>query len=102
MRRRWALVPALALLLVGLAADAQTTIKLKNSFIDEFREKVTIRANFTVDTTSKIHPPSQDGDIHIAGRAPEIGLGSVAEIMNAKMEKNTVVKQIQDVAGTGT
>ena len=77
MRRRWALVPALALLLVGLAADAQTTIKLKNSFIDEFREKVTIRANFTVDTTSKIHPPSQDGDIHIAGRAPEIGLGSV-------------------------
>ncbi len=88
-------------LLASLAADAQITIKLKNSFIDEFRDKITMSANFTVDATSKVHPASQDGDIHIAGRAPEIGLGSVAEIMNAKMEK-AVVKQIQSLAGTGT
>jgi hypothetical protein len=90
----------LAVLLAGLSAQAQITITLKNSFIDEFRGKVTIRANFRVDATSKIHPASQDGDIHIAGRAPEIGLGSVAEIMNAKLEK-PLVKKIQNLAGTG-
>jgi hypothetical protein len=88
-------------LVASLAADAQITIKLKNSFIDEFKDKVTMGAKFTVDATSKIHPASQDGDIHIAGRAPEIGLASVAEIMNAKMEK-PIVKQIQGLAGTNT
>jgi hypothetical protein len=102
MKRFRGLMLCLAVLLASLAAEAQITIKLKNSFINEFREKVTISANFTVDATSKIHPPSQDGDIHIAGRAPEIGLGSVAEVMNAKMEAKTVVKQIQSMAGTDT
>ena len=102
MSRLRRLTLCLAVLLASLAVDAQITIKLKNSFVDEFRDKVTMSANFTVDATSKIHPASQDGDIHIAGRAPEIGLGSVAEIMNAKMEKKTAVKQIQSLAGTGT
>ena len=81
MSRLRRLTLCLAVLLASLAVDAQITIKLKNSFVDEFRDKVTMSANFTVDATSKIHPASQDGDIHIAGRAPEIGLGSVAEIM---------------------
>ena len=93
---------SVGLLLFSLTANAQITIKLKNSFIHDFKDKVSIDANFTVDATSKIHPASQDGDIHIAGRAPEIGLASVAEVMNAKTKSKTVVKQIQDLAGTGT
>ena len=73
----------------------QTVITLKNSFIEQFKNRVTIDATFTVGKTSKIHPASQDGDIHIAGTAPEIELAAVAEIMNAKLERNAAVKKIE-------
>ncbi len=75
----------------------QTVITLKNSFIEQFKDRVTIDATFTVGKTSQIHPASQDGDIHIAGTAPEIELAAVAEIMNAKMERNAAVKKIKAI-----
>lgn len=84
------------------ALYGQTVITLKNSFIEQYKNRVTIDANFTVDKTSKIHAPSQDGDIHIAGRAPEIGLAAVAEIMNAKLERRGAVKRVQSIEGTNT
>ena len=79
-----------------------TSVTLNNSFIEKYKNRVTIDATFTVDRVGKIHPASQDGDIHIAGRAPEIGLPTVAEIMNAELEKDHAVKKIQAVEGTGT
>jgi hypothetical protein len=57
---------------------------LKRSFIEAYKDRVTIETNFTVDEASGGPAPNLfDGDFHFAGRAPEIGLRLVAEIMNA-------------------
>jgi hypothetical protein len=94
------------LLLVACCCTAlsfgQIEITLKRQFVDDFADRVTIDASFRVDVTSKIHPASQDGDIHVAGTAPETGLLTVAEVMNAKSEKNQAVKQLVDAAGSGS
>jgi hypothetical protein len=86
-RRVFSLLAAYAILL-PLAAYADIEITLKNSFIEKFRNRVTIDANFTVDKAhKKPNPASKDGDLHAAGRAPEIGLPAVAEVMNARFEQ---------------
>jgi hypothetical protein len=66
-------------------------ITLNRKFIKDFKDRVTIEATYTVDKAhKKPNPPAKDGDLHIAGRAPEIGLPTVAEIMNAKDQKKAV------------
>jgi len=95
---RVGLVLAVALLL-PLLGSAQIIIKLKKDFINKFEDRVTIDAHFTVEATSKIHAQKDDGDIHVAGTAPEIGLTTVAEVMNARTEKTGAVKALQDAKG---
>jgi len=88
-------------LLVSASAQTQIEITLKNSFIEKFKNRATIEATFTVDKAhKKVNPPSKDGDMHIAGRAPQIGLATVAELMNAKLESPTVAL-IKSIEGTG-
>lgn len=81
-------------LLLGFGAHslfANIEITLKNEFIEQFKDRATISASFIVD---KAHPhpnaAKDDGDLHAAGRAEEIGLPIVAEIMNAKSQKPAV------------
>jgi hypothetical protein len=76
-------------------------ITLKREFITMFKNRATIEANFTVDK-AHLHPnpPAKDGDMHIAGRAPEIGLATVAEIMNAA-DQTPSVDRIHAVEGSG-
>jgi hypothetical protein len=71
--------------LLPVAAQAQIEITLKKSFIEKYKDRATIEADFFVDKAhKKPDPPSKDGDMRIAGRSPEeIGLPIVAEIMNA-------------------
>jgi hypothetical protein len=65
-------------------ASAEITITLRKDFIKTFENRVTIDATFTIDQAHKRpNPASKDADIHIAGRADEIGLAAVAEVMNA-------------------
>lgn len=94
------------LALVGCFCTAlsfgQIEISLKRQFVDDFADRVTIDASFRVDITSKIHPASQDGDIHVAGTAPETGFLTVAEVMNARTEKTHAVKQLVDAAASGS
>jgi hypothetical protein len=84
------LLLALALGLFTLHAGADATLDLKNEFIDTFKDRATIEARYSVKfahakpKTPSPSKPSNDGDIHISGTAPEIGLLTVAEIMNAK------------------
>jgi hypothetical protein len=85
-------IPILILLISGVLS-AQTLI-LKRAWIENFKDRATIDATFFIDHAHK-HPnaPAEDGDIHVAGRAPkEIGLPMVAEVMNAagSLEKATV------------
>jgi hypothetical protein len=89
------------LLLAPVLAQSQIIITLNNSFIEQFKNRATITATFTVDKAhAHPNPPAKDGDMHIAGRAPEIELPTVAEIMNAAME-SSAVNLIHSVEGTG-
>jgi hypothetical protein len=101
LRRYRAIVLCLVVLLFASAARAEITIVLQNGFIEHYKRKVTIDTQFLVDKAhKKPNPPSKDGDLHIAGRADEVKLPIVAEIMNAKADLGSV-KLIHDREGTG-
>src|SRR5207247_3798543 len=70
----------LCLLLTCIRASADTTLELKNEFIETHKNRVTIEASYSIKfahpkpkTPSPSNPPN-DGDIHISGTAPENGL----------------------------
>ena len=83
------------------SARAEIEIELQNDFIDHYMDRATIDVNYVVD---KAHPrpntAKKDGDMHVAGRAEEVKLPCVAEIMNAKDERDAV-DVVHDVEGTG-
>lgn len=79
------------LLVLPFSASSQIDIILRKSFIDSFKHKVSIDSRFkVVHAHAKPNPGSKDGDMHIAGTDTKIGLPVVAEIMNAKDEKEAV------------
>src|ERR1700687_6154594 len=83
------------------ALAAQIEITLENSFIETYKDRATIAAAFTIDKADRRpHPAFWDGDFHLAGRAPAIGLPVVAEIQNAVFEQDAV-ERVRGVAGTG-
>ena len=95
-------IPFLVLVFAAVTARAEVEITLKNAFIKKFKDRATIDAKFTFDKAhAKPNPPNKDGDLHAAGRAPEIGLATVAEIMNAK-DEDAGVAAIHAVEGTNT
>jgi hypothetical protein len=101
---RIVLLVALPLLAALAPPRADTTLELKNDFIETFRNRATIEATFAPKFAhakpKKPSPskPSDDGDIHISGTAPEIGLLTVAEIMNAA-DFPVTLKHVQDNLG---
>src|SRR5438876_6554595 len=95
---------AAALFLLSLVASslfANIEITLQNDFIEKYKDQATISASFIVDK-AHLHPnpAKKDGDLHAAGRAEEIGLPIVAEIMNASSQK-AAVNAIHKAEGTG-
>lgn len=77
-----------------------TVITLKNDFIKKYKDRATIEARYTVDKAhAHPNPPDKDGDMHVAGRSPDIGLATVAEIMNAALQK-AAVDRVHAVEGT--
>src|SRR5262249_2897261 len=75
-------------------AGANVVITLDNDFIKTHKLRATMAVDFTVDSVGQIHPAKEDGDMHFSGRAPEIRLATVAEIMNA-MDEDEAVKAVQ-------
>lgn len=78
------LAVGLSLLAVAPVA-AQITIRLNRTFVEKYKDRVTLDApSYTVDRAHPApNPPSKDGDMHVAGHSPTIKLATVAEIMNA-------------------
>jgi hypothetical protein len=75
-------------------------IEFRRSFLEAYKNRVTITTNFTVDAAaSSPNPNAFDGDLHFAGRAPEIGLRLVAEIKNAA-EADSAVALVRRAAST--
>jgi hypothetical protein len=93
--------------IVYLDVDADLSSKdidmtLDRSFVEAYKNRVTIDAKFIVDKgAGKPLPREIDGDLHIAGRSPEIELPTVAEIANAADEK-AAVDLVHSVEGTDT
>jgi hypothetical protein len=80
---------------------ADSILELNKSFIEKYKNKLTISVHYTVDAAHKRpNPAAKDGDMHVAGRAPEIGLATVAEIQNAK-DVPDAVRAVHDVEGSG-
>jgi hypothetical protein len=95
---------ALAIALIGLAAASaalsEELLELNRSFIEKYKNRLTISAKYIVDAAhKKPNTPKKDGDMHVAGRAAEIGLATVAEIQNAK-EVPDALQIIRDVEGS--
>lgn len=82
-----------------LAPD-EVRVQIDRSFVEAYKNRVTIEATFTVDESSPSpNPIVFDGDLHFAGRAPEIGLRMVGEIKNAR-EVDAAVALVQRAAST--
>ncbi len=82
-------------------SPATIAVTLDRSFVERYADRVTIDVAFTVDKTDRRpHPAFIDGDFHVAGRAPGIGLPIVAEIENAASEERAMAAA-RRAAGTG-
>jgi hypothetical protein len=82
-------------------------VLLKNTFIEKYRNLVTITTDFKVDDAhpqpNPIGTSSQDGDLHMAGRSTDVGLPMVAELSNGRLTAVAdVEKEIHQANGTGT
>jgi hypothetical protein len=77
-----------------LAVTAQLTdmkLQVNKEFIERYKNRVTIHTTFAVDRAMESPLPAfLDGDLHLAGRAPQIGLPTVGEIANAASQKEAV------------
>jgi hypothetical protein len=75
------------------ASPNQAIVTIDRAFLEAYRDRVSIAATFTVDDAMRSpNPAFLDGDLHIAGRAPEIGLRLVAELTNAASESLAVAR----------
>ena len=99
--RRLAAALFLLLSVVCSSLFANIEITLKDDFIEQFKDRATISVSFVVDKAHRHpNPPKNDADLHAAGRADEVGLPIVAEIMNASSQKSAV-DAIHQAEGTG-
>src|SRR5437773_1292890 len=95
------LVMAAVASVISTAVRADITITLKNEFIEQYKNRATIDADYFVDKAHpKPNPASKDGDMHVAGRSDDINLATVAEIMNAASE-DAAVKIVHDAEKSG-
>jgi hypothetical protein len=79
----------------------EVEIEINNSFIERYKNRVAIQTTFTVDKAMAAPlPPELDGDLHVAGRAPQVALPLVAEIVNARDQK-AAIDLVHDAEGTG-
>src|SRR5689334_6860457 len=91
----------LTCVVIATSTYPQAKLTLRKSFIDSFKNKISISSEFMV---FYAHPhanaPKDDADLHIAGYDKKIGLPIVAEIMNAE-DENDAVDTIHKYEGHG-
>ena len=96
---------AAVLLVVGQQNAFAGTVVLQKKFIEKYRNRATIDATFIVDHThahpNPIKNDGKDGDLHSSGRAKEVGLPMVSEVVNAaQSNQSEVVRALQKLQGT--
>jgi hypothetical protein len=85
----WALLPG---------CGGAETLALRRPFVDGIKDRATLAVQLEVDVHPKdphsISSGGNDGDIHMAGRASEVGLPLVAEILNAGSSQESAALQL--------
>lgn len=101
-RRATALLSVLFLLVSTLQAE---TLNLSSDFVNRCKNRATISIQFELDahltSPHRIGSGGDDGDIHMAGRAPEVQLPMVAEIMNAGLSAQSASVDFMNQASPG-
>lgn len=101
-RRITTLLSILALLLSSLHAE---TLNLSPAFVSQCKNRATISIQFELDrhlnAPHKIGSSGDDGDIHMAGRAPEVQLPMVAEIVNAGLDPQSGSVSLMNQTASG-
>ncbi len=70
--------------IVAAVSPKEAMVEINRGFLKRIKDRVTIDAGFIVDDAMrKPNPELLDGDLHVAGRVPEIGFRIVAELKNA-------------------
>jgi hypothetical protein len=101
-RVRVAVLASVILVVAHLPAVADSVLTLNTSFIERYKNRVLIDTEYVVDKAHpRPNPPAKDADMHIAGRAKQIGLPTVAEIQNAA-ESPDAVDNVHQVEGSST
>lgn len=83
-------------LILAPVCRADMVLSLEREFVKKYRDKATISTIFNVDALPKsrsahqVGEGAEDGDIHMAGRDTVIQVPLVAEIINARMEKEAM------------
>lgn len=94
------LCAALLSLFFPAQALAEEILELNRSFIEKYKNHLTISVNYFVDAAHKQpNPADRDGDMHLAGRSSHIGIATVAEIQNAK-DAGVAIQIMKNVLGT--
>ncbi|MGH9347699.1 MAG: hypothetical protein ACRD26_10585 [Vicinamibacterales bacterium] len=67
---------------------------LQNAWIDAHKNRALVEATFTVDRSHATpNSAAKDGDLHVAGRAPAVGLPLVVEVVNARLDAHKPLLQ---------
>jgi hypothetical protein len=105
MRTRICVLFGVVALCWGAFAQPSNLI-LKRAWVNKYANRATINGKMYVDhalhSPKKPDPkkPANDGDIHAAGRSPQVGLPMVAEVMNAADSKSSAVALVKAQEGT--
>lgn len=89
-----------ALMCSPVICRAQITLALTNGFVKKYKDKATISTSLKVDQHHD-HPNAvvDDGDVHMAGRDTVVLLPMVAEIINGRLESDTMQFLMQTTPG---
>jgi hypothetical protein len=92
----------LALLVSTVQAE---TLTLNADFVKQNKNRATIAIQFELDahleSPHRIGRSGDDGDIHMAGRAPEVQLPMVVEIMNAGLDAQSASVDLMNQTSSG-
>lgn len=88
-------------MVAAAAAPNGAFVTIDRAFIERYKNRVTMSTRFTVDAAAKSpNAAVMDGDLHVAGRAAEIELRVIAEIINADSAP-AAVALVQRAQATG-
>jgi hypothetical protein len=82
------------LVALGCSQIHAGTLVLSSKFVDKVKNTATISISLEVDehleTPHRVGASGDDGDVHMAGRSAQVRLPMVAEIVNARLEKQSM------------